>query len=317
MKAKIKFTLKQNLRYFLAFFVKWLQIFYISPKRKDGISIMIRVKDEEDWIATSLLTLNNFTDEVVIIDNGSTDNTLREIKNVKDRLNYPIILKTNPSSDICEISNQALSLTTYNWIFRWDSDFIGYTNKERNLEKLREYLLSLNQKKYYFIYLITISFAGDLMHVKVGHELHSEGYIHTHHPNLKYIRKGKFEVLSVPIFYKIVRLKKIFFIHVGSAKPLKKLLYRFFWLFWLKEIDKYPDIESFIKREAKEKWESASLNSITISKFKELIFPIRKYEIKEFGEYPELLKPRLKNPPFRIIYKDGEPFSRTDFEGVS
>ncbi len=314
---KYKYTLKQNFDYFISFFSNFLYFLFSNPKRKPGISVMIRVKNEEECISTSLLSLNDFADEVVIIDNGSTDNTLEEIEKVKSKLSFPVLLHHNSDRDYCNISNEALNLTSHRWIVRWDADFIAFTSGKNNIKILRNYLLSLDQKKYYYIYPLILSLAGDLFHVKTGRELHSEGYIHNYHPSLKYIRKGKFEALHVPIFYKIKRLKDIFFIHIGSAKPLKKLLYRFFWLFWLKEIDKYPDIESFIKKEAKEKWESASLNSIAISKFKELIFPIRKYEIAEFGEYPELLKPRLKKPSFRILYKDGVPFSRTDFEGVN
>ncbi len=311
---KHKYTKAQNLRYIISIFASLLQFLIPHPKRKNGISVMIRVRDEEDWIATSLLSLNEFADEVVIVNNNSTDKTLAEIKRIKERLNYKLILENETSNDICKVSNHALSLTSYRWIFRWDSDFIAYTSGYRNIKFLREYLLRLNQKKSYLIYPLTFSFAGDLFHVKTGKETNSEGYIHTYHPKLKYMKKGKFESLQVPFFYKIKRLKEIYFVHIGSAKPIRKLLYRFFWLFWQKELDKYTRIDDFIVHIAREKWHDLSPEKIAIQKFRDLILPVRKFERNEFGNYPELMQEEVKNPEFKIIYKNEKPFSRTDFE---
>jgi len=208
--------------------------------------------------AKSLLSLNEFADEVVVVNNNSTDRTLTEIEQVKELLKYKLIVEDEPSDDICKVSNHALYLTSYRWIFRWDSDFIAHTSGERNIKFLREYLLNLDPKKHYLIFPLTFSFAGDLFHVKTDKETNSEGYIHTWHPKLKYIRKGKFESLQFPFFYKIKRLKEIYFVHIGSAKPIKKLLYRFFWLFWLNERDKFVTIDEYIDHISKEKWNSLS-----------------------------------------------------------
>ena len=311
---KHNYTKAQNLRYFLSIPASLFQLFIPTPKRKNGISVMIRVKDEEEWIAKSLLSLNEFADEVVVVNNNSTDRTLTEIEQVKEQLKYKLTMEDEPSDDICKVSNHALYLTSYRWIFRWDSDFIAHTSGERNIKFLREYLLNLDPKKHYLIFPLTFSFAGDLFHVKTDKETNSEGYIHTWHPKLKYIRKGKFESLQLPFFLKIKRLKEIYFVHIGSAKPIKKLLYRFFWLFWLNERDKFVTIDEYIDHISKEKWNSLSPEKIAIKKFKDLILPIRKFEIKEFGEYPEIMKDDINNPKLKIIYKDGRPFSRTDFK---
>ncbi|MCD6177311.1 MAG: glycosyltransferase family 2 protein [Candidatus Cloacimonetes bacterium] len=313
-----KYTKAQNLRYLLSFPLSLLQLFRHTSKRKNGISVIIRVKDEEDWIAKSLLSLNEFADEVVVVNNNSLDDTLKEIESVKSQLKYKLIVEDEPSDGICEVSNHALSLTNFRWIFRWDSDFIAYTSGERNIKLLREYLLNLNHKKHYLIFPLTLSFAGDLFHVKTGKETNSEGYIHTWHSKLKYIKKGKFESLQVPLFYKIKRLKEIYFVHIGSAKPMKKLLYRFFWLFWLKERDKFATINEFINHISKEKWNGLSPENIAIAKFRELILPIRKFNVNEFGNYPEIMNNDVKTPKLEIIYKNEKPFSRNDFmENIS
>lgn len=311
---KHKYTKLQNLKYLLSYPASLLQLFFPATKRENGISVMIRVRDEEEWIAKSLLSLNEFADEVVVVNNNSTDRTLTEIEKVKEQLKYKLIVEDETSDDICKVSNHALSLTSCRWIFRWDSDFIAYTSGERNIKLLREYLLSLNSGKHYLIFPLTFSFAGDLFHVKTGKEFNSEGYIHTWHRKLEYIKKGKFESLQVPFFYKIKRLKEIYFIHIGSAKPIRRLLYRFFWLFWQNELNNYSKIDDFIAHISHERWNDLSPEKIAIQKFKDLILPIRKYEIKEFGEYPQIMKEEVANPKYKVVYKNGESFSRTDFE---
>jgi len=300
--VKHNYTIGQNLRYFLANFTCLFQIFATRQTRPMGISVMIRVHNEDKWIAKSLLSLNDFADEVVIVNNNSTDNTLVEIENIKPQLKFPLIIENETSNDICEISNHALSLTSYHWIFRWDSDFIAHTSGRQNIKNLRELLLNLNLQKYYLIFPLTVSFAGDLFHVKTGKETNSEAYIHSWHPKLKYVKKGKFEVLKAPFFYKIMRIPNIFFVHIGSAKPISKLLRRFFWLYWQNHLDEYADIDGFIKHELTTKQAGMTAVEFVAKEFKRLILPVRKYEKSEFGDYPELMKNELLNPEFTVNY---------------
>ncbi len=44
-------------------------------RRVKQISAMMRVKNEEEFLAASVLSIADFVDEIVIIDNLSTDNT--------------------------------------------------------------------------------------------------------------------------------------------------------------------------------------------------------------------------------------------------
>ncbi len=310
---KLKFTLAQNTKYILSHILGIFQIFTKKNSRKNGISVMIRVRDEEDWIARSLLSINDFADEVVIVNNNSTDRTLDEIERIKEKLNYQLIIENEASNDIIKVSNHALSLTSFRWIFRWDSDFIAHTSGKFNIINLRKLLLDLPQSKHYLIYPLTVSFAGDLFHVKVGKEIHSEGYIHTWHPKLRYIKKGKFEVLKTPFFYTIKRINKIYFVHIGSAKPIAKIIFRLFWLDWQFHLNEFPDITQFISYKADHDLDSMTLKEIAVDKLKRLILPVRKYRVNEFGEYPDLMKKDIEKPRFKMIYKNGEPYTRTDF----
>jgi hypothetical protein len=45
------------------------------PIRPRGISIIMRVKDEVEWIKLSVQSIKGIADVIVIVDNGSTDGT--------------------------------------------------------------------------------------------------------------------------------------------------------------------------------------------------------------------------------------------------
>ncbi|MEA2103245.1 MAG: glycosyltransferase, partial [Candidatus Cloacimonadota bacterium] len=286
-------------------------------QRKIGISVMMLVKNEEQWIATCLLSLNSFADEVIVVDNGSNDNTLGEISRIKDSLRFSLIMKEDNSNDFRKISNLALSLTSYNWIVRWGGDFIAYTHGKRNISHLREYLLSLNQKNYYLIYPLLINLYSDLFHVRRNREYHSESYIHSFHPLLKYVKNRDYDYLKVPWFYKVERILDVYFIHIGYAKPIDRIIYRYFWTKWRSENDfkKYPKIIDYIYEKSQIKWGTVDLKEIAQKVFQEQIPNLKKYDTHELGEYPDLLKPFLQNPKFRVIYKGNSPYMRSDLIG--
>lgn len=311
---KYKFTLKQNLVCALSKISNLLRIFHRIPHRKEGISVMMRVKNEESWIGLSLESLSSFADEVIIVDNGSTDNTIREIEKVVPILPFKVIIEKNSSHDICEISNRALALTSFRWIVRWDGDFIAYTSGERNIIGLRKYLLSLDKHIFYHIYPVLVNFSYDLFHIRKGRDLHSEGYIHTFHPSLRYVKRGAYEVLKVPLFYRVKRIFDIYFVHVGNAKSIEKLLYRYYWLSWIrcKKRRKACSIIDFIRTKAKEVWGTENLKDIIQEIFLEQQPYLQKYQVEIYGDYPQLLKPELNNQKYRIVYRDGKPFMRND-----
>ena len=51
-----------------------------SNTRKQGISALMRVKNEVDWVELSVLSIKDFVDEIIIVD-SSTDSTTQIIKN--------------------------------------------------------------------------------------------------------------------------------------------------------------------------------------------------------------------------------------------
>jgi hypothetical protein len=102
---------------------------------------------------------------------------------------------------------------------------------------------------------------------------------------------------------------------MGTVKPLKRILYRFYWGEWWRNeyYKKYPNYDDFLtsvvlKKTNMDKWQLAK------KELQEIILRSRRYTVDEFGEYPELMKKFVEKPPFRVLEKDGKPYSRSDFE---
>jgi len=309
-----KYTLKQNLFYLLSPIFNLFHFFVPKCIRPHGISVMIRIKNEADWIQESLLSLNGFADEVVIIENNSGDDSYERIKKIIPQLEYKVILKKEKSTKFHYVSNLALKLTNFSWIFRWDGDFIAFTSGANDLKKLRSYILNLPRRNFYIIYPLIVNFYGDLLHVLKERPLHSENYIHSYHSKLQYVKKkNSFEALKIPFFYKIIRLKKIILFHVGTAKSLDRMLYRSLWGEWIRKnkINEFPSFKSYITYKFSDNLLLAK--KYIIKEMEERIRKTVKFSKERYGDYPELMKPKLKNLPYKIIYKKDRPWSREDF----
>jgi hypothetical protein len=112
------------------------------------ISAMVRVKNEEEFLAASILSIADFTDEIVIIDNMSTDGTPAVIEELKGKLGsklacyvYPHPLarvgeehhatyRANPASPalLHNFCNWCFSKCTMPFIMTWDGDMVALDN---------------------------------------------------------------------------------------------------------------------------------------------------------------------------------------------
>ena len=85
----------------------------------------MRVKNEVDWIIPSILSIKDIADEIVIVDNGSTDGTYEIVEKMASEEKNLIRLWQRPDLDHCSLSNFALDQARYRWIFRWDGDMVA------------------------------------------------------------------------------------------------------------------------------------------------------------------------------------------------
>jgi hypothetical protein len=92
------------------------------------------------------------------------------------------------------------------------------------------------------------------------------------------------------------------------------MLAREYWFDWMdiKDYGRFPDLDSYVEyRVEKENRFTNREEAITgyaIEYCKRLI----QYDHQKFGDYPEILKERLSNPKYKIVYNDQEIIGRND-----
>ena len=131
-----------------------IQEFYIDKEwyknRKKGISAMIRLKDEEEFIKPCLLSIKDHFDEIIITLNNCTDRTPQIIEelnlsNVKV-FDYPFKLHHNgpghneiPENSVHDNAyfyNWTLSKTNYQHVCKWDGDMVAMPCVDKKFRKI-------------------------------------------------------------------------------------------------------------------------------------------------------------------------------------
>jgi glycosyltransferase involved in cell wall biosynthesis len=80
------------------------------------ISVVIVCKDEEDEIGRTLQSLAGLTDDIVVLDNGSTDNTKNIVRELGARL------EEESWEGFGKTKNKATRFAKYDWILNLDAD---------------------------------------------------------------------------------------------------------------------------------------------------------------------------------------------------
>lgn len=287
--------------------------FVALPSRPKGISIMVRVKDETDWIRPSIESTKGIADEIIVVDNGSSDGTCEILEEMASKEKGLIKLWREPNLSHCDLSNFALEQTSFRWVFRWDGDMIAHTSGNYNILNLRDRLLSLNPKRYYFIYLRHINLSGDLFHQDPKEMVHIEEYIHTYSDPARYIHPGRFEAIKVPKYYRVLFWYEPYSFHV-NVKPARRMLLRYFWEDWmeLKDYEKYPKVEDYVDEKIKDEFKANSWEEAEKVCVKRVCGNFIRYDSQIFGVYPELLRPHLQNPKYRLKYENGKIVGRDE-----
>jgi len=286
----------------------------ITPSTRPlGISVIMRIKDEKDWITPSVQSIKDVSDEIVIVDNGSTDGTYNILEQIASEEKDHIRLWHKPNLDHCSLTNFALEQTRFRWIFRWDGDMVAHTSGKYAISNLRDRLLSLDSRHYYVIYLRHINLSGDLFHLNPEEMVHIEEYIHTYSKKAKYIHPGRFEAIKLPKYYRVLFWYEPYSFHV-NVKPAKRMLLRHFWEDWmeLKDYESYPTLIDYVNRNIAKAFGTTSWEEAERICIQKICQNHVLYDSEVFGPYPELLKPYLEDENYKLIYKDGKIIGRDE-----
>lgn len=284
--------------------------------RPKGISVMMTVKDEEDWIEKSIRSISVLADDVVVVDNGSSDETPTILSRLERQTAGKLRVFKFEREDYCAAVNFTLAQTKYRWVLRWHGDFIARTTGDSAMSKLVERSRSLDKNRYFCIWIGPISLDGDLFHQIPQREVELEPLVFTYSPSIRYEQIGRFEVLQVPWYYKRLEWRDLFFFHMRYVKPAQRILYRFFWTEWmgLPDRSRFPTLDSFVKHRIQEVYGTSDLTEATRQRIRDLGRELVPYDRARFGDYPDIIHDDVESPKYRLIYESGRIVSRNDVE---
>lgn len=311
----------------------------IAPRpddRPNGISAMVRVRGEEEWVEPCLLSIQEFADEILVLDNGASPETREALDRLRDPLGERLRSERCPDLDLFQLSNLGLAKARFRWVMRWDADFVAHTSGARDIAKLRRYLLDLDPRRYYLVYVPAAELAGDLFHQFPDRRTRWDGQVHVASEGARYVpvpqslgpsavawadrvlRPGPtlrvtLESLRVPKFYRVLRWQEVAYFHV-NVKSARRSLLGHFWLEWLGQGDfsAFPTLEAYARAQIRSRWRLSDLDEAAGFFMAEYCRGLVPFDPERCGPYPDLLRPFLERPRYRVEYRDRRVVGRTE-----
>lgn len=294
--------------------------------RPDGISAVVRVRGDEEWLEPAVLSIRDFADEILVLDNGASEAARAAIDRVARVLGPRLARVDAAALDLFDVSNLALERARHRFVVRWDADFVGHTDGAGDLRRLRRYLLDLDRRRYFLVTLPAAEVAGDLRHQFPDRRIRHDGQAHTASARARFVRVTRetptealgaadrprrerarltlaLESLAVPPYYAVLRWPTIAYFHV-HVKPADHLLLRHFWLEWLAEPDtaRFPTLESYALEQARVRWGIADRDAAAAHLMRGLCEGLVPFDAGVCGAYPALLRPHLERSRYTVEY---------------
>jgi glycosyltransferase involved in cell wall biosynthesis len=288
----------------------WAPILHVIPRpdRPPGVSVIVRVKDEETWLSASIQSIATIADEIIIGDNGSTDRTPEIISDLERKLQDQLIVVRRPDLDFKDLTNVLKDRTRFRSVIRWDADFVARTDGPQSISHLRKWIFNLDPRRYWCAHLRMIELCGDVFHQRPKSASRADTHCFTYSDSLRYVydRVGH-DAPKIPRWYRVLRYEIPTFFHV-DVKPVRRMFLSFLWKQYLLDPERrrYSHFEAYLETKLKEQWEGQAIDeaagSWAASAFRHLVPNDR----NRFGDYPTLLKPFLDKPAYRLLYDNGQ-----------
>lgn len=168
------------------------------------ISLCMIVKNEEEHLPNALNSVKNAVDEIIIVDTGSTDNTVEIAKSFGAKVYF-----YEWNDDFASARNEALKHATCDWILSMDADDEMNVN---DLLRLKEYLRETDALGF------SIPIFSEIVDTSLNIKNTSVNYlvrIFKNDPRIKFSRRihefvdqsifdigGKIERIDIPVFHR-------------------------------------------------------------------------------------------------------------------
>lgn len=297
-------------------------------QRPKGISCLIAAQNEEDILSPCIRSFLEFSDEIIIVSNLSTDGTVDAGKQLEktfpDKVRFFV---DDTLQDLWQNRQLALSKSRFSWIFRGDADFVA-TDK---IVVFRDRVLSEKSRHPLKFRLNHVNLSGDFWHTgkDAGVDPRDLQYRTKYCPAPLPRTQGTLRLFSwIPPFkfcrvgrrekffdkgYTEVEYKPPLYFHC-SIKSEKNMFYRSERSNWREvgQFKRWPTLQSWVEYAIQVRYKVNSLEEAIWLYMHKVFFPcIQRYDPRKWGEYPQILVDQmLINPFYRIEYENGHPVRR-------
>ncbi|GAX91975.1 glycosyltransferase [Effusibacillus lacus] len=177
------------------------------------VSAMYYVKNEEEFCPFSILSIYNVADEIIVIDNGSTDETRKRLS-VFDKVR----LFESTAEDFSELGNLALSKCTGDWVLYLGGDEVFY----EDIEEVLPVLLQYDQIDGYTCRFFNLMFGWD--HMQNVNEYDSRFqriFLFRRTPEVRFINRLHESLVGLG---PVIADSGLHYVHYGYAKPMHFIL---------------------------------------------------------------------------------------------
>ena len=289
---------------------------------KKGITAIVPVYNEEYHLQIVLESLAEIADQIIVLDNGSTDNSLEVARQfqTKNSRDCEIQVLEFPNHELVDLLNEGLERVKYDWLLRWDGDFVCF--EKTRFEKLKQALQ--NRKRPAAIRLPYLNLCGDYSHAfkPTGAVYPGEFYLRSFNRELNYkLIHGRVEVSVIPLYYRLHEEKMPYIIHLGHIKPIERIMHRHIYRDWGDARKNFPGltsrysvIDSFRKDWI---WNVLQTDNSLAAKFRfSRLLAIQCEPIDDSlkNSFPDLLKDFIKSHPkqYSVVYENGNPYRIID-----
>jgi hypothetical protein len=304
--------------------------------RPEGISAIVRVRGDEEWLEPAVLSIREFADEILVLDNGASESARAALDRLVPALGARLVRVMCPTLDLFEVSNLGLERARYRFIVRWDADFVGHTDGPGDLAHLRRYLLALDPRRYFAVTLTAAEGARGRGQQFTDRRERPDGEAHPASRRARFVRVTRetetealgvadrplrerarltlaLESLALPPYYAVVRWPRIAYFHV-HVKSARHLLLRHFWLEWLAEPDtaRYPTLEAYALEQARVRWGITEPDAAAAHLVRRLCAGLVPFDQAACGHYPALLRPHLARGRYAVEYDGGHIVGRRE-----
>ncbi|EMG35706.1 glycosyl transferase [Desulfocurvibacter africanus PCS] len=276
-------------------------------KWKDGISLLVPTQNSEQTVELCLRSFAEFPDEMIIVDNGSTDRTKEIVLDTIRELPNARFFDCPELKDLYHNRQYAFEHSNFGWVMRIDSDYVAYTSGSHNICRLRERVLSTPKGlRPVALSVRQLTLFKDIRHIGIPREKRAKGagkYVQgpleslparivQRYPGMRFQRNGRWEGVRFQKWLKHITIDDIYWFHC-ALKSDRDYLFRSERTNWRESGDfkRYPTLESYIREKIRGMYGTDDIDEAAALYVREYIEPyLMEYRPEEWLPYPDLLQ---------------------------